>query len=231
MKQAPYRDLVARRQLCRACAGLRNPAEPELACFDSTQIGPWTRLHGDLNAGLMIVGQDWGGVHYYVKHRGLDDLKNPTMRTMERLLNESGIPASLTRYEQGDRGIFLTNAVLCLKSGGLQAAVDSSWFSNCGARFLRPQIEVVAPRVVVALGQRAYEAILRTYDIRPGAFRDAVESPDGILLPGGSRLLAVYHCGNRILNTHRKYPEQLRDWRRVASWMQVQCSTGNSRSS
>ena len=25
----------------------------------------------------------------------------------------------------------------------------------------------------------------------------------------------MYHCGARILNTHRKYPEQLQDWQRI----------------
>lgn len=219
MKHEAYRDLVMARQHCRACQGLRNPAEPDLAVYDTGEIGPWSRLHGDLNARLMIVGQDWGDTRYYCAHQGLDDLKNPTMRTLERLLGESGIPAAMDRYGQGNCGVFLTNAILCLKDGGLQAAVDDHWFRHCGPRFLRPQIELVAPRVVVALGQRAHESILHAYGLKVRAFRDAVASPDGHLLPNGSRLLAVYHCGNRILNTHRKYPEQLHDWQRVARWV------------
>ena len=178
------------------------------------------RSHGDLDAPLMIVGQDWGDVRYYEAHQGLDDLRNPTMRTLERLLNDSGIPACLTRYDPGARGIFLTNAILCLKQGGLQGDVDSGWFRNCGSRFLRPQIEIVAPRVVVALGARAYEAILRAWSMRPSArLIDAVESPDGVMLPCGSRVLAVYHCGNRVLNMTRGYEEQLRDWMRVERWL------------
>jgi DNA polymerase len=27
-------------------------------------IGPWTQWQGNLNAELMIVGQDWGGTEY-----------------------------------------------------------------------------------------------------------------------------------------------------------------------
>lgn len=219
-KQDAYDRLVACRGNCRACAGLRNPAEPELVAFDSAQIGPWTRLLGDLDAPLMIVGQDWGDVRYYQAHHGLDDLRNPTMRTLERLLNDVGTPARLSGYDPGARGIFLTNAILCLKDDGLQGAVRDEWFRECGSRFLRPTIELVTPRVVVALGARAYGAIMRAWSLRPEArYLDAVESPDGTLLPCGSRVLAVYHCGNRVLNMTRGYELQVQDWGRAARWM------------
>lgn len=216
-KLVAYHELVSCRGDCRACVGLRNPAEPDLAAHDSPQIGPWTRLLGDLDAPLMIVGQDWGDVRYYQAHQGLDDLRNPTMRTLDRLLNDVGIPASLSRYDAGARGIFLTNAILCLKDGGLQGAVRDEWFRECGSRFLRPTIELVAPRVVVALGAHAYGAIMRAWSLRPEPrYLDAVELPDGTLLSCGSRVLAVYHCGNRVLNMTRGYEQQVQDWTRVA---------------
>jgi uracil-DNA glycosylase len=219
-KLETYRELVTCRRDCHTCAGLRNPADPDLTAFDSDEIGPWTRLLGDLGAPLMIVGQDWGGVRYYMDHRGLDDLRNPTMRTLERLLNDVGIPACLSRYDAGARGVFLTNAILCLKDGGLQGAVRDEWFGECGTRFLRPTIELVAPRVVVALGARAYGAIMRAWSLRPEPrYLDAVELPDGTLLPCGSRVLAVYHCGNRVLNMTRGYAEQSKDWERVRRWL------------
>ena len=42
------------------------------------------------------------------------------------------------------------------------------------------------------------------------------EDVEVLPLPNGSRLLAVYHCGQRILNTHRRFEQQQRDWQRVA---------------
>jgi hypothetical protein len=63
-KRQRYNELVAKRKTCCECIGLSNPAESQLRQFDSDQIGPWSRLHGDLNAQLMIVGQDWGGVTF-----------------------------------------------------------------------------------------------------------------------------------------------------------------------
>jgi DNA polymerase len=215
-KRTRYAALVAERKQCRLCTGLRNPAESDLAAFDSDEVGPWSRMHGDLDADLMIIGQDWGDVRYYTANRGLDDLRNPTMRTLERLLREIGLDISLAAYDSGPRGVFLTNAILCLKEGGLQARVERQWFKNCGANFLRQQIEIIAPRVAVALGQRAYEAVLGAFDFQAGPFRRAVEDEAGTTLPNGSRLLAVYHCGQRMLNTHRPFDQQQKDWQRVA---------------
>jgi DNA polymerase len=215
-KQERYAKLVGGRKQCRLCAGLRNPAEADLAAFDSDEIGPWSRLHGDLDADLMVIGQDWGDVRYYSSNRGLDDFRNPTMRTLERLLCGTGLDVSLAAYDTGRRRVFLTNAILCLKEGGLQAQVEQQWFDNCGANFLRKQIEIIAPRVAVALGQKAYEAVLGAFGLDAGPFRRAVEDEAGTSLPNGSRLLAVYHCGQRILNTHRPFEQQQLDWQRVA---------------
>lgn len=58
-KQRQYAVLVVERKQCRLCVGLRNPADTGFAEHDSDEIGPWTRLHGDLNAELMVIGQDW----------------------------------------------------------------------------------------------------------------------------------------------------------------------------
>ena len=97
-KQQRYDALVEKRKACRLCVGLSNPAEAKLRRFDSDQIGPWSRLHGDLNAQLLIVGQDWGGVKYYIDNEGKDKLDNPTMCYLEQLLHHIGIHVSVTSY-------------------------------------------------------------------------------------------------------------------------------------
>jgi DNA polymerase len=130
-KRKQYDALVARRKKCRRCVGLSNPAFGRFCRFDSTEIGPWSRLHGDLDAQLMVFGQDWGDVDYYVRNRGLDDLNNPTSKNLERILQHIGMDVSLTAYSDQPRGLFLTNAILCLKTGGLQAKVHPTWIDNC----------------------------------------------------------------------------------------------------
>jgi uracil-DNA glycosylase len=194
MKNALYNELVIQRKECRSCRGLGNPASADLREYDSGEIGPWTRLHGDLEAEIMVVGQDWGDTAYFKANRGLDNLRNPTMLTLEKLFRASGFGFSLQGYDHGERGLFLTNAILCLKAGGLQAKVEPSWFKNCGKLFLRRQIEIISPKVVVALGQRAHEAILAEFGVKKGRFREAVESKQGVSLPGGSQFGGHHTC-------------------------------------
>jgi DNA polymerase len=224
-KQEQYSALVAKRKDCRDCAGLglHNPAESDLREFDSDdEIGPWTRLDGDLDARLMVVGQDWGDVGYYTQNEGLDEDGNPrnnaTNGNLEQLLKVAGFAAPLS-FGGTPRGLFLTNAILCLKEGGMQARVKAEWFTNC-QRFLREQIEIVSPCVVVGMGHRAYKAVLRAFGLRvpSGPLLRAVEDEHGSTLPNGSTLLAVYHCGQRVINTRlRSLEAQVRDWERVAN--------------
>lgn len=215
MKAPEYNALVARRRECAICEGLVNPSTLAGGSYDSSEIGPWSRLHGDLDAKIMVVGQDWGDVRYFETNRGLDALNNPTMKSLEKLLKSAGVDATLSTYDHGQTGLFLTNAVLCLKSGGLQASVNAAWFANCATHFLRKQVEIVQPIVVVPLGERAYRALCVAFSLLPRPFRDAVENPNGFELFPGTTMVPVYHCGNRILNTHRKMPEQIEDWSRI----------------
>ena len=55
------------------------------------------------------------------------------------------------------------------------------------------------------------------FGLEAGPFRSAVEDEAGTVLVNCTRLLAVYHCGQRILNTLRPFEQQKRDWQRVAN--------------
>jgi hypothetical protein len=137
----------------------------------------------------VIVGQDWGDTQYFIKNKGHDLASNRTSETLRRLLGSIGIDvAAPVATDTGGGTAFMTNAILCLKQGGMQAAVRPEWFAACGVRFLRPTIDLIEPKAV---------------------------EPDGFRLTDTPTCFPVYHCGDRILNTHRKLAAQVRDWARV----------------
>jgi len=186
---------------------------------DSGEVGPWSRWQGNLDARLMVVGQDWGHTRYFLRHLGGESRGNPTNVALEQLAHVLGIAVGPPGDATGQSVAFFTNAVLCLKTeGGLQGKVRDAWFRNC-AGYLRRQIEVVGPDVVVGLGERAFRSILSSFGLEAGGFRAVVEDGEGILLPNGSRAFAVYHCDARIRNTHRCFDPQKRDWARIRRFL------------
>ena len=217
-KIVEYKKLVDARKACRRCLGLTNPAEINGGSLDSEQIGPWSLWQGNLNAPLMVVGQDWGTTDYFERNHGRDTRGNPTDLNLIKLIGTAGFSIQDVYLPEGQNVLFFTNAVLCLKSGNLQAEVKKDCFINC-ASFLRRQIEIINPVVVVGLGKHAYEAILSYFNLKAGRFRAEVESENGKELLNGTHVFAVYHCGSKSTNMNRPLEEQMKDWMRIRKFM------------
>jgi DNA polymerase len=221
MKKLPeYAQLVAARKACHLCAGLTNPGDVEGGRLDSEHVGAWSLWQGNLDASVMVVGQDWGDTTYFVRREGREGPRNPTNLALVELLGIAGVAVGDPGSAVGRDIAFFTNAILCLKNsqGGLQGKVQPSWFDHC-APFLRRQIEIVRPTVVVGLGERASRTILHAFEMECGPFRAEVEAPSGRVLPTGTRAFAVYHCGARIRNTHRSMEKQREDWKRLRPFL------------
>jgi DNA polymerase len=224
-KEAHYAALVSRRKAYDPKPfGLENPAWIAEGAYDSDHIGPWTRWAHDLDASVMVVGQDWGDARYFIENKGLDKAGNPTNEALASLLASIGrpvppIPCQLAAddADRGICGVWLTNACLWLKGGGMSAPVKREWFGEHSAEFLHAQVELVEPRVVVALGSHAYDCLMAAYGVpaRGGPFRLVVERRSGVRVNAQTVVVGVYHCGARIQNTVRSIDQQLNDWTRL----------------
>lgn len=215
-KEENYQALVQSRKFCHNCSELKNPVDCLDSAFDSDHLGPWTRWQGNLNAKLMIIGQDWGDLAYFLKNAGVESPKNPTNSNLVKLAASIGVAIDpLPKLSEFEGQVFLTNAILCLKEGGLQGAVKQEWFNNCGTKHLKPTIDLVQPKILVSLGARVYTTIQALYDLPQVRFRDAVDRQSGVVLENGIHYFPMYHCGSRIINTHRNFEQQLLDWARI----------------
>ena len=221
-----YEQLVKKRKNCAKCLSLNltNPSACAGGQYDADHIGPWTSWHGDLDADLMIVGQDWGGSDYYIDQKGIETDDNDTNINLQILLASIGYKVALPREPRRPAKLFFTNAVLCLKQGRLTGRVRSQCFINCGRAFLRPQIELVQPKVVVTLGFSAYKAVVRAFGHRPRtSMRDAVQTTAVL---GRATLVPVYHCGY-LGSLSRSLSEQKKDWERVAGAIEANLRAGS----
>ena len=220
-KKKNYTTLVKKRKDCNLCNDLCNPSEfPQ---FDTSEIGPWSLWHNDLDADVLLVGQDWGGVDYFIKHKGRDEDSNPTNNNLVTLFRSIGI--SIEGPESGKKNsrLFFTNIILCLKKGGLTSPIQQKYATRCCSHFLVQLIDIIRPRVVIALGKFAYESIVKSYNLKIFPFRDAVECLEGFQIRKNIRLFPVYHCGARGWNINRKGPMQIEDWGKIKKYLGTSC--------
>ena len=109
--------------------------------------------------------------------------------------------------------VFITNSALCNPRTGTGAnrRPTRREVSNC-SDFLRRQVEVIDPRVVVTLGAVALAA-LRAVEYHPFTLKENV----GQVRPWRGRLLVpLYHPSPQVLASHRREPRQLEDYKSVA---------------
>jgi uracil-DNA glycosylase family 4 len=215
-KELKYREMVALRKACTACPGLINPSQYAGGQYDSEEIGVWSRWQGGLDALVMVVAQDWGDVNSFEKQRGIDNDSRTNKKLRERLA-EARIHIDLPSGQTSRGEVFFTNAVLCLKPGGVQDPLRREWVANCSRLFLRPQIELIQPKLVICLGHWAHRAVFGVYGLQVGKFGAAVKLKQAIRLSGGTSVLVVYHCGPRL---NRPLVSQDQDWMRITAFIQ-----------
>jgi len=221
-RQNAYNALVSKRKECRACHGLGliNPACIE-GNYDSNQIGPWSRWQGNLNAEIMVVGQDWGDIRYFTKWQGTDQpTGNPTNTNLQKLLQTFGVTIKEPTATQ-THSIFLTNLILCIKKeeGGMQAPIQQKCYANCSEYFYQ-LAEIIRPQIIISLGKPASESILSLYRIpfkKTAPLSEFVDNSP-YKLKESMYLFPMYHCGARGISTNRPLEKQMEDWRKAADW-------------
>ncbi len=222
-KQLTYENLVIKRKSCKICKDLANPSRINGGQFDSNHIGPWSIWQGNLNADILIVGQDWGDINYFTKWKGKDKpAKNPTNENLQGLLKSIGINIK-TPGEKQDQIVFLTNLILCLKTGGLQAPVEDEWSTNCSIHFFKPLVDIIKPRVIIPLGKKTTEVIfnLYSYQIKKSLPYKNMVINAPYNFTKSLTVFPVYHCGAGSVNRNRSLSEQYRDWEKIGKWLKT----------
>ena len=159
-------------------------------------------LNGRVGARVMFVGEAPG-------RQGGDRTRVPfsgdqSGRNFARYLAS----INLTREE-----IFVTNSVLCnpRTETGANRKPTRKEVANC-SDFLRRQIEVVAPRVLVTLGRVALDALRAV-----GYHRLTLAEDAGKVFEWEGRLLVpLYHPSPQVLASSRREAAQLADYEAVA---------------
>jgi DNA polymerase len=185
-----FLNLCEEAQSCRRC---------EKMCDKRAVLSP---LNGNLVPRALFIAEAPG-------RQGADRTRKPfsgdkSGANFQLLLDSIG----LAREE-----IFITNTVLCSPRSdtGANRKPTKKEIKNC-AGFLEKTLLLIDPQVIVTLGSVALEA-LKSIEYHQIILR----SDAGRIFQWNGRLLVpLYHPSPQTVASHRRLPEQLRDFRTVA---------------
>ena len=187
---------------CRACARLARFLEEVRTLHPDYHAAPVPPF-GDSQARLLVVGLA-PGMHG-ANRTGRPFTGDYAGVLLYETLHRHGFANQSTGASVGDglalRDCRISNAVKCLPPENKPTGAE---VRTCN-RFLASELAAPgAPRVLLALGKVAHEAVLRACGLR------VAEYPFGhgvsYLLPDGRRLVASYHCSRYNTSTRRLTP-------------------------
>lgn len=212
------------------------------------EINLWTywQGRGNLNAEMMLVGQDWGNPwssdneNFRKKLSRVGDgpisdymqgNQNPTDKNLVELFRE--LNCDIT---QPCDKVFFTNFVLGYRNYGISGGYKRSWAENDKDCFRR-LVEIIEPKGILCLGRSTFEAVLGAFgaSVSPhmkgyNAFISSEQNPKTIQLENGKAVavFALAHCGAiGTMNRNRgcksigqdKLELQKRDWEKVYTYI------------
>lgn len=223
-----YEQLINARKACRECTrpwpGRRLAKMPLLNGMDfgtdPDVVSHWSQWLGHRSPKLLIVGQDFSNVDYFRKYGGRDDPESKINWNLWELLNKRAeIFVGPPSRSDPNAPVYLTNSILCLKDGPMNAPVPGSWVDTCRREHLAGLINLLRPSVVVGMGVSGWRAVRGHF----GLDADPETAPAGIREAAGrswsvsqARVFAVGHCGPLGI-ANRPWPLQAEDWRRIGS--------------
>lgn len=221
MKTEVYRKLVAARKSHVFPEGLQNPSTIQSGEFDCDHIGAWSQWQHHLDANILVIGQDWGDVSYFIDNKGRDTDNNPTNKNLIELFVEIGIDIGTPSHPTPQR-VFFTNAILGIKGldqrRQMSLPVKAEWVLDTTFHFTKPLIDCIQPRIIVTLGAIPLRAIRLLYPDFPVKNLKTHINEAAIRLKDSAILFPFYHCGGLGL-ANRKFELQKRDWQRIREFL------------
>lgn len=214
-------------------------------CEDCEEINLWTywQGRGNLDAQIMLVGQDWGcpwdnnylptmdqvrKANAGYEYDYLNNNPSPTDANLARLFSELGYD-----IKTSCSGLFFTNFILGYRNKGLSGGYKKAWAEHDKGYF-KELADIIEPKVILCLGRSTFEGVLSAFEVvlpsRVKSYNCFIESsinPVAVTLESGETayVFALAHCGamgtlNRNGKKSTDLNKQLEDWRKIAGYLE-----------
>lgn len=234
MKKDEFRRLVEDVSKCHICERLVTlPHIENSECLenddhgldtDRPYINRWNLWHGNLDADIMVIGQDYGQKEDGKSNEvcSYADTTNPTDVRLKVLFKDAfGID-----LDSNKSPLFFTNMANCYRKKRTSGGMHSGWLPICANKYMELLIRIICPKIIIVLGRSAFEALhcmqnlsVKCLDpIKSGkeSYAEMIQHRYQIDL-GDEKIdvFPVYHPGaNSQMN--RTFGQQLEDWKKIS---------------
>lgn len=187
MKSKDFDELISQMGACQRCMNIKKGDEDcsLINIYEQEEFGKnipsiWTDWYSRLDADIMIFGQDWGPYEdmkklnkRYLENKVNDNWlnlieseKSLTKKMLTKYMIESAKLNSVDDYEECMNMVFVTNAIMCARKGTNYRGNNiklKECTMNC-SEYLKKQIDIVKPKVIVTLGYYPLLSLANIYD-------------------------------------------------------------------
>ena len=189
-------------------------------------VNRWNLWHGNLNADIMVIGQDYGTMEEgdALAACKYADITNPTDVRLKKLFEE----AFKIDVASEDASLFFTNMANCYRKQKTSGGMHSAWLPICANKFIERLIRIIRPKIIIVLGRVAFEALYCMEDLAITCLEPMEKGKDSYseiianrykidLDSGEIGVFPVFHPGaNSQIN--RSEEQQIKDWKRISDY-------------
>jgi len=190
-----------------------NLADYHCGVFECEFVSPYTKSAGNVDSPIFVLLQDWVSDEYLRAPINADTLRlgyTPDMATNRNL--ESRLSQ---HFRRSIRDVYGTNLFPFIKPGGMSSRIPWNDLVRAAEEYALPQVEIVKPLLVIALGLSTFQAMRRvvTGSAGPARLAAAIENPFD---HGEIRFWCQAHTGWGVSKRGSDGTE--RDWVAMAEW-------------
>ncbi len=187
--------------------------------WDFDYVVPWTKSACNVDAKLMIIGQDWASEKF---------LRHPRNSTSDRLAlrNQLGqdphLPTNrnikrwLSFFDVTWEQTYATDVSIFIKPENMTAKVPMAVLEHCAKKYTIPQLRIVKPLMAVCLGVDTFNSVRLALGKLPMLLRDALR-PNAHTTDNGIEIYGVPHAGGSGLAAYGGHARVEPIWQQLAA--------------
>lgn len=193
---------------------------------DCPYVNRWNLWHGNLDADIMLIGQDYGQKEdgKAIEVCSWSDKRDPTNAKLKELFNDV-LDIDL---DANDASLFFTNMANCYRKKRTSGGMHSGWLPICANKYMERLIRIIRPKIIIVLGRNTFEALHCMENLPVKCLRDKSSDREDyaemishhyqiILDDTVIEVFPVYHPGANA-KRNRPFDQQVEDWKRISEY-------------